>query len=543
MNFFFRSAIIRYFKLVTLVIPIICMLFFTTGGKAAHPDTTWSVSFNVNMTKAINQHVFNADSDYVYIVMDHGIEPMRLVPGPGNIYSGLLFDILDSGVTYHYKFRINNALNESVNRQLTAKPGTVTVNAWWNNEPLNLVTYVVNMEFEAQKGAFNPVADSVFLIDTLTSPATHALMSRNGTSFNYSWIDTLVMPGTVRHYKYRVNSNPGTTELANKPERLVRIPDTILTVSSDFDNYNPGKRQMTFQCDMGYYVKAQHFSPSSDYLIVSGNFNGSGGNDVLFDTDGDTVYNLDIFIDTAWIHQGPLSFKFLIKGAAGITELPGKPSRSYAFHDTTNQNPNIFSCFFNDLNPSVPTPPWVYNVNIQGLLIYKKVLSGIYSYENVNGIAEGISTYRWLRSNNSSGTNAAAIDSATRITYVVDTLDIGKWLVFEVTPHGVKGDSAVGEPVRVVTSNSISAWDVGMGENSLISRVYPNPASNYITVEARDDMDRIELINFLNQTDLIKANIGSGSETINVSNLPRGIYFLKATTKSQHWGIVRIVRM
>ena len=171
------------------------------------------------------------------------------------------------------------------------------------------------------------------------------------------------------------------------------------------------------------------------------------------------------------------------------------------------------------------------------------MLSGIYAYENVNGIAEGESTYKWYRSPDAIGSTLTPIDTAWRINYTVDTLDIGKWLVFEVTPVAAKGDSAIGLPVRVFSKGSISAWDVGMGEYpGLIARVYPNPAADYINLEAKSDMDRVELINYLNQPVLVKEGIETKSIRLSVGQLPRGIYILKATTKSREWGLVRMIK-
>ena len=300
---------------------------------------------------------------------------------------------------------------------------------------------------------------------------------------------------------------------------------------------------MTFNCNMSYYADTHRFDTTSDFLDIAGNFNGSGANDVLFDTDGDKVYSLELFMDTAWIQQGPLTFRFRINGSWNSSELTGKPDRVYYFHDTVNQNPNVFSCFYNNLDPSVPTPPWAYSVDIRGLLIYRKFVSGAYSYENVNGIPEGTSKYRWLRSSNAQGIDAVPIDSATRITYVIDTLDISKWLVFEVTPMAAGGDSATGEPVRVVSSDNISAWDVGMGEHDgLISRIYPNPAGEFVMVEAKKEIDRVELINYLNQAVMVIENIGSKSTRLRTGDLPKGIYLLKAVTKSRESGIARLLK-
>ncbi len=523
----------------------LCMLSVPINAAPAKPDTTWSVSFSLNMTKAVNQHVFSPDSDYVYLVMD-GIQPLRLVPEPGYTYSALLFDQLDSGVTYNYKFRINDSVFETVNRSVKAQPGMVSVSAWWNNEPLNITTFIVNMQYAHLDGTFNPDTDSVCIVGTMNGMYGSPRMHRVDTTLNYSYTDTLLVPGAVQEYKYRINQGDtaaGHVELLNQPNRIVRIPDTLLTVTNDFNNFNPGKRLMTFNCDMGYFVRANLFDRAADYIDVAGNFNGSGANDALFDTDGDTIYSLGLYMDTTWFQQGPLDFKFRINGSWNSAELQGKPYRTYAFHDTINQNPNLYSCFYNNLDPSVPTPPWAYNADIQGVLVIKKILTGIYSYENLNGIPEGVSTYRWLRSSNAQGTEAAPIDTATEINYVVDTLDIGKWLVFEVTPKSVSGDSAVGMPVRAISSNSISAWDVGMGEHSgLITRVFPNPARDYISIEAMQQIDRVEVINFLNQVLLTREAVGSASIRLNLAKLPKGLYLLRAITKSHDQGVVRIAK-
>lgn len=522
------------------LVPAVFILFFSLNAFSANPDTTGFVSFRLNMTRAVNQHIFVPDSGYVYLIMD-SVEPLRLLPGPGNIYTATLLDRLDSGTVYNYHFSINDSVPETVRRSLKALPGVMSVTAWWNNEPLNVTTFIVNMRYAAQFGMFNPASDSVYIVGTMNPLADSPKMQRIDTTLSYSYVDTLLVPGSVQKYKYRINAATGGMEYTTN--RIVRIPDTLLTVTSDFNNYNPAKRLMTFQCDMGYYVKAHHFDITADYLDVAGNFNGSGANDVLFDTDKDTVYTLETFMDTAWINQGPLSFKFRINGNWNTAELTGKPNRVYAFHDTINQNPNIFGCQYNNLNPSVPTAPWAYDVNIQGLLIINKFLSGTYSYENVNGIPEGISSYRWLRSNNALGTDTTFIPSATKITYVVDTLDIGKWLVFEITPRAASGDSATGNPVRVVSSNSISAWDVGMNEHgALITRVYPNPASDYVTVESGKEIDQVALINYLDQEVLMKENIGSKSTRFEVGSLPAGLYLLRVSTKSGQRGVARVMK-
>jgi hypothetical protein len=544
MNSCLRCAVIRKITLVMILLPAMLFMLSTGNKVTAATDTTWSVSFQVNMSKAVKDNIFRPDSDAVYLVLDQGILPLKLVPGPGYNYSGTLYNELDSNKTYHYKFRINDSTWEAVNRSVTPVPGMLNVSVWWNDDPINVTTFRVDMKYAVQYGMFNPSADSVSVIGTMNGFLGSPKMTRADTSLFYT-VDYALDPGTVQEYKYRINDGDTAThqlELLYQPNRILRVPDTLLTVSNDFNNYNPAKRLMTFNCNMTYYINTYRFNASSDYLDVAGNFNGGGANDVLFDTDGDSVYTVGMFLDTSYISQPPLSFKFRINGNWSTAELKDKPNRNYAFHDTVNQNPNIFGCWYNDLDPTVPTPPWVYDVAIQGKLIHKQILSGSYSYEDLNGIPEDSTTFRWLRSFDAAGDSVVAIDSAWKITYRVDTLDVGKWLVFEVQPRAAYGDSAVGKPVRVVSATTVGG--VGIAElTALISRVYPNPAADQITVEAKREIDLIELFSQSGRRVMTAGGLHTQAVRLQISQLPAGVYLLKATTKSHEWGVVQVVKL
>jgi len=526
-------------------IPVMIILLLITVSlspchlSAAKTDTTYAVVFQLNMTKAVRDHLFNPDADYVYVVMDQGISPLRMVPGPNYNYSFILDNGLDSGVTYHFKFRINEASWEIVNRTVTARPGTVNINAWWNNEALNYTRFMVNMFYAGQSGLFHPETDSVCIVGTMNNMQGSPAMHRIDTSLSYFIIYTLD-PGSVQEYKFRINADSSGLELMHKPQRIIRIPDTLMEVAADFNNYNPAKRLMTFRCDMGYYVRARHFDPENDYMDVAGNFNMWGANDAMFDRTGDTLYSLEKYMDTTWFHTGPLLFKFRINGSWETAELEGKPDRSYVFHDTINGNLNIFSCYYNNLDPRIPTPPWAYDLSIQGDLINHQVISGSYTYENVNGIPEASSLYQWYRSNDAQGASRIPIDSAWHITYTIDTLDIGKWLVFEITPKAASGDSATGKPVQVVSVTPIGG--VGINELSLISRVYPNPASAFIIVETGQPLEWIEIIHPSGKIVMMIDQSGEQSVRIPVGTLPRGIYFLRALSKEGKAGSVKFIR-
>lgn len=533
---FFNSRI----WLVTILLNGLLILNGSLNRAFGSVDTTFSVTFNLNMTKAIHDGIFNPGKDLVYIVPDQGFTAMQLVPGPNMIYTATLFDILDSGVTYHYKFRIGDTITETVNRSFKAKQGMVTISTWWNQDPMNFTTFTVDMKWAAQAGIFDPLHDSVCINGTMSNVRGFTKLTRYDTTLQYS-ITYSLNPYATHSYRYFINADSSRMELAGKPDRKVLIPDTLLIVMSDFNNVNPGTRPMTFKCNMEYYLRKNHFDPSKEFLEVTGNFNEWGDNDYLFKNGTDSVYSVDLALDTNWFHSGPLEFKFRITGDSIRTELAGKPFRTFSFQDTLTGHKNSYSCYFNDLDPAVPTRPWVYNVAIQGILIHKEVLSGIYTFEDVNGAREDTTQYQWYRSTDAQGNSRIPIDTARSITYTIDTLDIGHWLVFEVTPIAAKTDSAFGLPVRVVSATPVGG--VGIDEmNGFISRVYPNPSSDLITVETRKKIRRLEILSLSGRSMLVADDIDTQAIRLSIGRLAPGAYLIHAITPDGESGTARLIR-
>lgn len=75
-----------------------------------------------------------------------------------------------------------------------------------------------------------------------------------------------------------------------------------------------------------------------------------------------------------------------------------------------------------------------------------------------------------------------------------------------------------------------------LGENSVVKahrfNVYPNPMINDLNISAEELMNSIELFNELGQTISSWASIASNQKVIDVSKLPRGLYFLKVSTEN-----------
>jgi hypothetical protein len=539
MNTYCQIFVVATKKAAAILLFLGLMMFLTSPLKAQNQiDTTFSVTFEVNMAKAISQGVFDPDTDLIYVIIDHEIGTTVMVPAADEVYT-LTLPAFDSGVTYNYKYRINDTIWESVNRYVTPVQGNILLRSWWNNIPLNVTIFNVNMTYAADAGLFNPQTDSVMITGTMNAWQP-AKLERIDTSMVFRKAYPLD-PGEVHQYKYRIMADTIREELAGKPDRIVRITDTLLQITNFFNNINPAWLPMTFVVDMHYYAETYRFFPLDDFVDVAGNFNNQGANDVLFDVEADSIYSLTTFIDTSFINAGPLAFKFRINGSWAFAELSGKPDRTYAFHDTTITNPNIFEAWYNDLDPSVPTPPWVEDLAIQGKLINHQILTGIYSYQNVNNIPEGISKYKWYESTDSLGLDITPIDSGWYINITIDTTKIGKWIVFEMTPVAAFGDSATGSTVRVISTSKVGG--VGIDELETLSvKIYPNPVTDLFTIETREPLRLIEITDMTGRR-IVAYHPGPGLlNQMHAGDIPAGFYLMKVYGTRSGVGVSRFMK-
>ena len=94
--------------------------------------------------------------------------------------------------------------------------------------------------------------------------------------------------------------------------------------------------------------------------------------------------------------------------------------------------------------PNPPTPPTASGVFISGTSRVGQVLTGSYTYGDVEGDLEAASTFRWLRDN-------VVIAGATARSYALVAADEGALIRFEVTPVAQSGPS----PGLAVTSTAV----------------------------------------------------------------------------------------
>lgn len=173
-------------------------------------------------------------------------------------------------------------------------------------------------------------------------------------------------------------------------------------------------------------------------------------------------------------------------------------------------------------SPSFPAYPEISHIDIWGEAKVNDTLYGIYTYFDLNGDAEGSSTYQWYRSDDSLGTNKTLIEGATNNTYVPVTDDLDKYLSIAVIPVSSISDYTTGQAVESQYTGPIIS---GSGDSGSIN-IYPVPSQYMININNANKYERIALLNTSGQP-LEQWENFDNTLTINISGLQSGVYLLK----------------
>jgi hypothetical protein len=530
-----NKSVIRLLLLLLLLFPVKVLL-----ASVDIADTSYNFLFKLNMTKAIQDGLFNADSDNVYVDFEEAVPDLQLLQGSDRLYSGLVQQGLDSGLTYHYNFRINDSIDETIDREVIASPGITEIYAWWNDEYLNTTTFRIDFS-GTPDSIFRTGIDTIQILGDMTEWEPMQL-SQVGSTSEYD-ITFHLDPNLLYEYIYRIwRDTVFIYEDFGGLSRMFLPPDTTITVVQYFDNLDTTKILLTLECNMNIQTQLNKFDPQTDFLDVAGNFNDWGAWDLLYDPYQTGRYTIAKLFDNSLIGGPPVEFKFRINGSWATAELDSLDPRSYTLQPLdTNGNPNTYTCWYNNEGPIVPSPPWVTDLYIQGLLEVNQVLTGSYLYHSVSGIPEGNSLYKWYRAD-SVGATLEPIDSAWSINYVVDSVaDLGKYLVFEVTPVASSGEDSIGQPEQVYTTGRIGAVGIHEFAQNPI-RLYPNPALYEITCEGKYVIKQIEIYSLTGKLLFRSELFDKQRVMVPVSALPSGMYLLKAFSDDLLPSVQRFVK-
>ena len=113
------------------------------------------------------------------------------------------------------------------------------------------------------------------------------------------------------------------------------------------------------------------------------------------------------------------------------------------------------------------TNPTAANVTFTGALEEDGTVTGNYTYADGDGDLENGSTFKWYRSDDTSGTGKAAISGATSKTYTLTSADVGKFISFEVTPVNANGSgTAVESSIRSTAVGAPIAYKVSIAKTT-----------------------------------------------------------------------------
>ncbi|MCX6247843.1 MAG: T9SS type A sorting domain-containing protein [Bacteroidetes bacterium] len=403
-----------------------------------------------------------------------------------------------------------------------------------------LITFQVDMTQWVEKGLFNPAADSLDMPGTMNNWTGSPLLQKVDTSLVYQIVMAL-NTATAEEFRFRINRDSNNVELVS---HMYRVPNDTATVKYMYNDYDTATVPITFKCHMYYQIRAGHFDPNPlrDYLDVAGSFNGNGAYDLLFDRELDSIYQVTLNLPKSLISPViPLMFKFRINGDTNNAEFPdGGPSRTYFLQDTTGGVKNLVDVWYNNIDPSVPAAPFVTNVSIQGIFAAKQVLTGAYSYEDYDLKPEGNSLFRWYIADSVTQVNLTPIGDST-INYVVDSLNAGKYIAFDVTPVAAgTGDSLIGKTVRVWTGKIGAVGISNLGMTTV--HYFPNPASEMITFDNLGNTSRIEFYSFSGQRISILETLNRKQVSKDISGFSEGIYLLRFCRSDNRYSTAKFIK-
>lgn len=316
---------------------------------------------------------------------------------------GLAWDIVDGSTTGKPVIPLNKWCQITVTKAGSLAKAYVdgelysTLNL--SSNTTSAVTSTQNIEI-GSGGTFNGYLDNVQIFNT-------ALDQDTIRNLMYSEIDATYPSYANLQLYYKFNEGSGTTayDFKGTNNGTMQNMDASNWVDSTIRDWTTNE-DTPFT---GYLVGSDiEGAGSLTYQIVNPGTIGtavlSGGNQFTYTPDADA--------------NGSDTFTYKVRDING--------------NESNIQSVSIAICAVNDA-------PTASNVRISGIAQKDNILTGGYSYNDLEGDAQGTSTFKWYRSDDGLGTGKTAISGALSATYIVTADDVGKYLSFEVTPIASSG--------------------------------------------------------------------------------------------------------
>ncbi len=163
-----------------------------------------------------------------------------------------------------------------------------------------------------------------------------------------------------------------------------------------------------------------------------------------------------------YLYSGTLPDGLVLGSDGTLSGIPAAAGTfSFIIRYTDSSSPVLtayYSYIITVTNPSEPHAPVASDVSIIGEAKQNKTLTGVYTYSDQDGDPEGASMFKWYRCDDADPAGKVEISGATGSSLILGTVDIGKYIFFQVTPvstvEPVIGGAALSQPAGPVVANS-----------------------------------------------------------------------------------------
>ena len=143
----------------------------------------------------------------------------------------------------------------------------------------------------------------------------------------------------------------------------------------------------------------------------------------------------------------------------------------------------------------------------------------------------------WLSFSKTAGTIDAGKNDTFDVTLNADGLENGKDYVTDII---IKTTDLINNTIKIPCTMMVRIPQ-GVNVHSIKTFVFPNPATNNVTVQSTHLINSVQIINFLGQP-VISSNVNKNQTTISTANLSAGIYFLKVNTDAGSQNLKLIIK-
>jgi hypothetical protein len=154
----------------------------------------------------------------------------------------------------------------------------------------------------------------------------------------------------------------------------------------------------------------------------------------------------------------------------------------------------------------------------------------------------GTLSYQWYSNTTNSNTDGTLIPGAASAIYSPSTAMEGTFYYYVVVTNKIENNGNGGNLLASIASNAVTlkVTTTGIDDISINVRIYPNPTNGQLTIEnGQLKIENVEIFDVMGrEVQSSKFNVQSSeflnfkSETLNISDLSAGIYFLRIQTEN-----------